>query len=87
MANNKELIDITSAANILGVSKLTLRNWDSKGILKAIRIGKRKDRRYRKADIELFLKDKEYRDIDVFPLCTNNSYAFNYCILWGLPIW
>jgi len=29
----------------------TLQNWDNKGILKAIRLGKRRDRWYRKTDI------------------------------------
>ena len=29
----------------------TLRNWDNKGYLKAIRFGNRGDRRYRKEDI------------------------------------
>ena len=41
---------------MLGVSKLTLRNWDNKGILKAVRMGSRGDRRYRKTDVERFLK-------------------------------
>ena len=59
MEKNNDLVDISSAAKLLGVSKLTLRNWDNSGILKAIRIGKRGDRRYKKEDLENFLGKKK----------------------------
>ena len=54
MQENSDLLDITSAAKLLGVSKLTLRNWDNSGALKAVRIGKRGDRRYRREDLNKF---------------------------------
>lgn len=50
--DEKELIRLGKAAKMLGVHEQTLRQWDKKGILKAIRFGQRKDRRYRKEDIE-----------------------------------
>lgn len=56
MEENRDLVDISAAANLLGVSKLTLRNWDNSGVLKAVRIGNRGDRRYRKKEVEEFLK-------------------------------
>ena len=46
-----ELITLKEAANILKVHPNTLRNWDKKGILPAVRIGEKKVRRYRKEDI------------------------------------
>lgn len=54
-----DLLTINEAAGLLGVSKITLRNWDKNAILKALRIGKRGDRRYKRADIEALLKGKE----------------------------
>lgn len=51
----EELLTIKQAAKILNVSTQTLRRWDKQGILKAVRVGRRKgvgDRRYRKKDIE-----------------------------------
>ena len=45
------LLNIKQTAQILNVSPWTLRQWDNKGKLKAIRIGSRKDRRYKKEDI------------------------------------
>lgn len=46
-----ELITLKEASRILKVHRNTLRQWDEKGILKAIRFGQRKDRRYKKEDI------------------------------------
>lgn len=51
-----KLLRIREAAEILGVNPETLRRWDREGKLKAIIISKRGDRRYKKEDIEVFLK-------------------------------
>ena len=53
-----EIITLAEACDILGVHPNTLRKWDNKGFLKAIRIGTRKDRRYRKSDVLKVLKRK-----------------------------
>ncbi|MDQ2994807.1 MAG: MerR family transcriptional regulator [Pseudomonadota bacterium] len=45
------LLNIQQVASILNVIPWTLRQWDKKGKLQAIRIGARKDRRYKKEDI------------------------------------
>lgn len=50
-----ELITLKEASKILKVHPNTLRIWDKKGILTAIRIGVKKVRRYRKEDIEKFI--------------------------------
>ncbi len=46
-----ELLTLEQTAQILGVSKWSLRNWDKEGRLIALRIGSGKHRRYRKEDI------------------------------------
>jgi len=46
-----ELITLREAADILKVHPNTLRLWDKKGILVAVRIGQKKIRKYRKEDI------------------------------------
>jgi len=51
MKDNSKLLKISEAAKLLNVHPNTLRKWDKKGILKAIRFGVRGDRRYRKEDI------------------------------------
>lgn len=53
----KKLLKISEAAKLLNVHPNTLRKWDKKGILKAVRFGERGDRRYRKEDIEKLSKN------------------------------
>ncbi len=56
--NVPELITITEASEILKVHPNTLRQWDRKGILRAVRFGERKDRRYNKAEIMKLMTKK-----------------------------
>ena len=46
-----ELLTLQEAADLLHCHPNTLRNWDNKGILVAVRFGSRGDRRYRKRDV------------------------------------
>lgn len=51
-----ELLTLKEACDILKCHPNTLRQWDKKGILVAVRFGERKDRRYRKEDILKFMQ-------------------------------
>jgi len=51
-----KLLKIREAAEILNVNPETLRRWDRNGRLKAVRIGKRGDRRYKKEEIEKLIR-------------------------------
>lgn len=53
----EQYVDIRTAADMLGVHYNTLRRWDKQGILPAKRTPTRNQRRWRRADIEAFLKD------------------------------
>lgn len=53
-----ELLSLREASELLQCHPNTLRQWDKKGILKAVRFGVRKDRRYKKEDILFFLNKK-----------------------------
>lgn len=57
--NIPELLTLKEACEILRCHPNTLRQWDKKGILVAIRFGERKDRRYRREDIIKLLKTTE----------------------------
>ncbi len=53
----KNLLSIKEAADILGVSALTLRNWDNNGKLEATRHPLNNYRVYRREVIENLMKD------------------------------
>lgn len=57
MTNSRkdEIITLADACEILSCHPNTLRKWDNKGFLKAIRFGTRGDRRYYRSDIEKVL--------------------------------
>jgi len=54
-----ELLTLKEVCEILRCHPNTLRQWDRRGILVAVRFGERKDRRYRKEDITNFIKDRK----------------------------
>lgn len=51
------MLKISEVSQILGVIPLTLRKWDKQGKLVPIRIGKRRDRRYKREDILKIYKE------------------------------
>ena len=50
-----EYLTLMEVSKLLKVHPNTLRNWDKSGQLKAVRIGARKLRRYKKEDVLKFL--------------------------------
>lgn len=59
MPKKIKLLRISQAAEMLGVNPETLRRWDRSGELRAIKLGKRGDRRYRASDIERMINRKK----------------------------
>lgn len=55
-----KLITLKEACEMLKVHPQTLRQWDRKGILKAVRFGIRGDRRYKSEDLLKFLEQNKY---------------------------
>lgn len=53
-----ELLTLKETGELLKVHPNTLRQWDKKGILVAVRFGERKDRRYRSEDVLKLLERK-----------------------------
>lgn len=53
-----DILTLQQACELLNCHPNTLRQWDNKGILKAIRFGTRRDRRYKKVDILKILNTK-----------------------------
>jgi len=59
-----ELLTLKKTSEMLKVHPNTLRQWDRKGILKAVRFGDRKDRHYKKEDV-LRLLDSQNAPFEV----------------------
>ncbi len=53
--SHKELISIKEAASLLGVTALTLRNWDKSGKLKPLRHPLNNYRVYKREDIDFLI--------------------------------
>jgi excisionase family DNA binding protein len=56
-AKPKLMLTTGEAAQFLGVHPNTVRRWSQKGILKAYRVTHHGDRRFRREDIDGFLKE------------------------------
>jgi len=61
MKISKKYLTTKEVAKILGVTPLTLRNWDKKGKLKAYRNPINNYRIYKLEEVELFLRKIESR--------------------------
>ena len=57
--NDDRYLSIHQAAKFLGVTSLTLRNWDKKGVLTAYRNPVNNYRVYRRDQIDFFLRRME----------------------------
>ncbi|CRH89533.1 DNA binding domain%2C excisionase family [Chlamydia trachomatis] len=53
-----ELLTLSQVSKILNVHPNTLRNWDANGQLKAVRVGVKKIRRYKREDILRMINEK-----------------------------
>ena len=53
---NIGLMTLDDAAAFLGVAKITLRRWTVNGQLRCVRVGSRRDRRFRKSDLDAYIR-------------------------------
>jgi excisionase family DNA binding protein len=58
MSEADELLDIEQAAKFLNVSETSLRRWTNAGRLACLRVGRRRERRFRRADLLAFMEDQ-----------------------------
>ena len=56
---SRVMLTVTDVAQLLGLHPNTVRRWNQKGILKSYRIGPRGDRRFRREDIDDFIREAE----------------------------
>ena len=61
MSDANELLDIHDAGGFLNVSETSLRRWTNAGTLPCLRIGRRRERRFRRADLLAFMEHQPLR--------------------------
>jgi len=65
MPKEAELLRVQGVAQMLGVHENTIRTWSNKGILRCVRVGPRKDRRYRRIDVlKLVAQDQPTQPVE-----------------------
>lgn len=58
MSDSEALLNIEQAAHFLNVSETSLRRWTNDGRLACLRVGRRRERRFRKADLLAFAEQE-----------------------------
>jgi len=56
-ARDSEMLTTTEVAHLLHVHPNTVRHWTNRGLLRAYRLGPRRDRRFRREDLAVFIED------------------------------
>jgi transcriptional repressor of dcmA and dcmR len=69
LADANDLLDIGEAARFLSVSETSLRRWTNAGALPCLRVGHRRERRFRRADLLAFMEQQPSRPqrSDLYP--------------------
>jgi excisionase family DNA binding protein len=58
MSHDEDLLDIKQAARFLNVSEASLRRWTNSGRLACLRVGRRRERRFRREDLLMFAEEQ-----------------------------
>ena len=69
----KPMLTVREVARLLNVHSNTVRRWSDRGILKAYRITRRGDRRFRREDIARFLAELSSNEGDERKAGLNND--------------
>lgn len=89
---NSELLNIKEAAAVLKVSQASLRRWTNSGRLSCMRLGAKKERRFRREDLISFLENRDvsepttpanHRPSEVLLEGVAIEYGSHICTLYG----
>jgi len=67
-----DLLDIGDAARFLNVSEASLRRWTNAGTLQCLRVGRRRERRFRRSDLLAFMEHPAAMDRPVASIQGNH---------------
>ncbi len=69
VTDRDDLLDIKQAAQFLNVSETSLRRWTNAGRLACLRVGRKRERRFRRADLLAFVEEQPAGAPPVAHLC------------------
>ena len=84
MNDSQDLLDIKEAAQFLKVSETSLRRWTNAGRLACLRVGRRRERRFRREDLLAFMEERPASST-VGAVRTSPPQA-TYTIIGGIPV-
>ena len=82
MSQSEDLLDIKQAAAFLGVSETSLRRWTNAGQLACMRVGGKRERRFRRADLLAFTEAQPI----TAPPRSQPSAGRQYTVVAGIPV-
>ena len=82
MSDSEDLLDIKQAAAFLGVSETSLRRWTNSGQLACLRVGGKRERRFRRADLLAFMEAQPVTD----PPRSQPSDPRQHTVIAGIPV-
>jgi excisionase family DNA binding protein len=83
MSGSEDLLDIKQAASFLGVSETSLRRWTNSGQLACLRVGGKRERRFRRADLVGFMETQPVTDV---PSRSQPPNGRQHTIVAGIPL-
>ena len=81
MSDSEDLLDIKQAAAFLGVSETSLRRWTNSGQLACLRVGGKRERRFRRADLLAFMETQPVADATSRP-----EAGREHTVIAGIPV-
>jgi excisionase family DNA binding protein len=83
MSGSENLLDIKQAAAFLGVSETSLRRWTNSGQLACLRVGGKRERRFRRVDLLAFMEPQPVTDPPPRP---QPSDGRQHTVIAGIPV-
>src|SRR5690242_12315566 len=84
MSDPPDLLDIKEAARFLRVSETSLRRWTNAGQLACLRVGRRRERRFRRADLLAFMEERPAASTVGAP--RTSPTPATYTVIGGVPV-
>jgi excisionase family DNA binding protein len=83
VSDSGDLLDIKQAAAFLGVSETSLRRWTNSGQLACLRVGGKRERRFRRADLLAFMEPQPVTDPPSRPQPSDRR---QHTVIAGIPV-